>query len=655
MLSDDSIFPIDDDTDEPVERGIGTLFPRAILPSYALAEALLEHAFTTAEWSALHRRDALVIVVEASSTDWAEAVTEVFRRRLTGAWIEEAFDAKTSRAIKDGVRHNRQEAFGTGQSLVIITDDPRLQVSEDVRVAADRIVRLPPMDAGIMRQAIRKTTGRTTRGLRDEDVSGLGFADLAYAMRPQAMPAEIVSRLRRARSRRSEVRPELEHVPALATLPLTEPVRQWADETLNRIGAVSAGSAEPRSLSFSVLGGPPGTGKTLVAHALARASGWSFRKTNVAEWFSSSDGHLGGVSKTAKQFFDDLLANAPAVGLIDELQSLPDRSALDADDRPWWTALVDSVLTQIDRIRESGKPIYLIGACNHADRLDAALVRPGRFTQRIDVMPPTLAPDEALALLRFYVGDGILPDQLDRPARLAVGLTPAAVESIVNGARARARSEGRSLSVADLVDTIAPPDKRSDEDRRRVAIHEAGHAIAALALGRPLKSVSIIPDGTYGGTTEVINKASPPTLADIEDLVVIALAGRAADELLGRGANAGARDDLRTATELLLGARTQFGLAGSLAWRDPTGVFGASVLDLATRQAIEADLARLFARAKALVEGSADLVTRLADRLMHERMMLADEIENVVVTALKSEPSMSREKTIRSATTPDPA
>ncbi|KFL30300.1 hypothetical protein JP75_17200, partial [Devosia riboflavina] len=100
---------------------------------------------------------------------------------------------------------------------------------------------------------------------------------------------------------------------------------------------------------------------------------------------------------------DEVLVNEPAIGFMDELDALPNRATLDNRGRDWWTPLINLFLTEIDRVRKSGKKVLLLGATNYYDRLDGALIRPGRLQQRVSVLPPRTEAESSnrLAVKRY--------------------------------------------------------------------------------------------------------------------------------------------------------------------------------------------------------------------------------------------------------------
>lgn len=437
-----------------------------------------------------------------------------------------------------------------------------------------------------------------------------------------------MANLRRACKRRRKAAGD-SSVQALEDLALTMPVADWAFGALHLMEQVSQGKIEASALRFACLEGPPGTGKTTVAAGLAKSAGWAFVSTSVGKWFAESGGHLGDVIRAARRFFDEIaLAKGPTVGLLDEIDALPNRATMDPSDAQWWTPVITFTLTEIDRLRQAGRPILLIGATNHFDRLDAALIRPGRLETRVPVLLPDL--DDRRRLFASRLGGLIGNDGLMTLARLAVMATPAQIESWCQSATAAAQTQARPIELRDLVDLIAPPDGRTQDQDRAVAIHEAGHAIVAIELGLPVEEVSILSIGAVGGwVRSALDKHSLITRTEIEHHGTMILGGRAADTILGRGAHAGATADIDAVNTLLKTAMLEMGLYGSLStaatsdlrfWREGVSLWAA----------IGAELARLYDCAAEIVDRRRDDIFTLVEVLLTERVVTGERLQEIL-------------------------
>jgi ATP-dependent Zn protease len=307
----------------------------------------------------------------------------------------------------------------------------------------------------------------------------------------------------------------------------------------------------------------------------------------------------------------------------------------------WWTPVITLFLTEIDRLRKAGKPLLLVGATNYYAHLDAALIRPGRLQLRIPVYPPQ-SEDDVVALLRYHLGRDFHDADLIKMARLGLGATPAMVEGWVKAGRAAARTAGRPLLLTDLVDEVLPRDERSAADIRTIALHEIGHAIVAQRLGLNVDRVSILAEGQSGGHTRTKLPSIVPTWPKIRDLVTVTLAGRAADMVLGAGANAGAESDLANATSMLVAAFERQGLGDELAHRPQLGSRRAGVT-----KAVEEQLGLLLERAIEIVQADRAAALALADRLVAERILSGSDVARALaVVHDPKRPTTSRGTTL---------
>ncbi len=514
-----------------------------------------------------------------------------------------------------------------GQSVILISQDLERILVPEAMAAADAIVVVPPPSLSVIRRTIRAVTGSVARGLRWSDLEGLGVFDFTIAIRPGLTSRDCVINLRRASLIRT-ARPASENAVPLEKLALTEVVSEWAFGTLGIMRRVGDGKLETSALRFACLEGPPGTGKTTVAAALAHSAGWTFIATTVAGWFASSGGHLGDVIRAARRFFDEIAdAKGPIVGFLDEIDALPNRSTMDPEDATWWTPVITYVLTEIDRLRKSGKPVLLLAATNHVNRLDPALVRPGRLENQVSVLPPNEI--ERRALFASCLGSAISDEGLSVLARLSVKATPARIESWCRSAQAAAETDNRPLELRDLVDLLAPPSGRSAEKDRAVAIHEAGHAVVAHELGLPVSEISILAmEGAAGWVSTGLGDRLL-TRPDVEHIGTMILAGRAADTILGDGANAGAGSDIKAVNALLRTAMLELGLYGPLATADHADLHNWHQ-GISLWSAINTELARLYEEAAQIVERRRDIIRQLAELLVAERVVTGTQLIEMV-------------------------
>ena len=619
-----SAIPDDHDEDDyaDLQPDQAALKPAmTLLAEASLAAALPKGAEHTID-VALGR----VVIVVVPSVNYVGPMGLALHARNPSARLHSATERKKNSWGDD----NPMPHFSAGRTVFAVTQDPSL-LRPSIHAAADLIVTVPPPAATIVRKVINQVTGGRARGLDDADVAGRDIEQIAAAIRPGSTARECVARLKRIGRDDTAILPG----PDLMTLPLFGEVKAWAAEILADFGRLRAGEIAPTDLENVLLHGPPGTGKTLLARAVAKAARVKFFDTSVSSWFTGSDGHLDGVLKSAQSFFQTLLDNAPAIGLLDEMEALPDRATLDARHREWWNSVITGVLLMVTRVRNSGKQVLLIGATNYVDRVDGALKRPGRLGRHVLVCPAE-TDDELAELIRFYLPHDLEPADIAVAASLAGGATPAQVEAWAKAARRVAREASRSLILDDLVNQIAPPDGRSEAELYNIAPHGAGHAIAVLVLGFELKRVSIIADGSAGGVTNWLARSSMHTLRDIEDQVVAALSGRATDSILGDGADSGARSDLQIATSMLVAAELSLGLRDTLVFRsDEASIQHLLAVDRDLAMRTEKQMQELMQRASGLVPIYRDAILATAEALVAKRTLSGPEVKAILTRVMR--------------------
>jgi cell division protease FtsH len=311
-----------------------------------------------------------------------------------------------------------------------------------------------------------------------------------------------------------------------------------------------------------LLSGPPGTGKTLLARAVAGEANAPFFSLAASEFVEAI---VGVGASRVRDLFKQAKEDAPSIVFIDELDAIG-RSRTSGvagfsggnDERE---QTLNQILTEMDGF-DSSTSVIVIGATNRPDVLDSALLRPGRFDRRVAVQPPDRAGREAI--LKVHTRSVPLADDVDlaRIAASTPGMVGADLANLVNEAALlaarRNHDKVNESDVTDALERIVLGAERqvmiSDEDRRRTAYHEGGHAIVGMLTegADPVRKVSIIPRGLALGVTFAAPESDRFNyrLPEIEAKIKVALGGRAAEEVVFGEISTGAESDIQQLTEI---------------------------------------------------------------------------------------------------------
>jgi len=593
--------------------------PANLLAELALARALGRPALTR-----MRRGRNELVIIQVPNAGWLAPVGAVIHRDVQNASVVR-LQTERQRG-RDNATAEVSLCLLRGRFVAALTT--RLDaVPVALASAADHVVRLALPDAGLMTRAIRVLTRRRS-GFRiaAADIAGLGLSDFVAAMRPGSSPAVIAGRLRRATARLA--RGDDRHgAPDLATLAGYGAAKDWALGLVADIGRFLANELDGNELESAILAGPPGTGKTEFVRAVARAARVPLIETSVGEWMNGSS-YLDQVLAKQNAFFDSVLAKAPCVGFVDELDALPGRGQVTSRNADYWNVVSANQLLRCAELRSSGKGAVLLAATNYLDRIDPALRRPGRFDRIFTIARPDATA--LMAILRQHLGTELPGADLSEVARLGEGGTGADALGWIRIARQVARRADRPLRLDDLLKVVRPMDDRPDEFVRAVALHEAGHCIAAFRLGIAIERVSVAPRGVAAGWTQLGVVHDVPTRARIEAEVIEILGGRAADIVLGSGPQAGASHDLHMATVRLTAFHTTQGLGEALIYRGtPEGAPNLGALEPRLVQCVEEHLQRLMAASLALITANRGAVAALAETLVRRRVMTGAEVAGI--------------------------
>ena len=318
------------------------------------------------------------------------------------------------------------------------------------------------------------------------------------------------------------------------------------------------GARVPRG---AILFGPPGTGKTLLAKAAAKEAGVPFLAQSGSEF---TELFVGMGPLRMRSLFQSARAKAPCILFIDEIDALArKRGGKFQGGNNEEENTLNQLLSEMDGFKTGDHAVIVLGATNRLDILDKALLRPGRFDRHIEVTVPDIKGRFSIFKVHLHglKTDLAIPELARKLASLTHGFTGAEIANVCNEAALIAAREGATSIVlqhfkAAMERVMAGLEKRSrilqPEERRRVAVHEAGHAVAGwfLQFANPLLKVSIIPRGKgLGYALYQPEEKYLYTKAALLDTMAMSLGGRAAESIYYGDFSTGAQDDLAKVTE----------------------------------------------------------------------------------------------------------
>src|SRR4029079_17353957 len=387
-----------------------------------------------------------------------------------------------------------------------------------------------------------------------------------------------------------------------------------------------------------LLHGPPGTGKTLLAKAVARESNAKFFAQSASSFVEMFAG-LGAAR--IRRLFRHARKAAPAIVFIDELDAVGATRGNDISGEKDQT--LNQLLVELDGFGAT-ENVVVIAASNLLEKLDPALLRPGRFDRQILVTPPDLKGRRQILAVHTR-GKPLASDvDMESVARQTSGMTGADLANICNEAAIFAgrehREEVRTKDFqAALERVVAGMQSRrviTDHEKRVVAYHEAGHALCSelLASVQKVHRISIIPRGKALGYTLNLPEEDRylKSREELLDYMVVLLAGRVTAHLVFGSITTGASDDLRKVHEISRSMVTEYGMGTELMSKQvPTDDY--SMSDSTRRQVDEeqqylTDLAHR--RALKMVSENRPLLDALARTLLENEVLEREDIQRLV-------------------------
>src|SRR5438876_643440 len=397
------------------------------------------------------------------------------------------------------------------------------------------------------------------------------------------------------------------------------------------------GARVPKGL---LLYGPPGTGKTLLAKAVGRESGANFYSASAASFVEMFAG-LGAAR--IRKLFAEARKHAPAIVFIDELDAVGAHRSGHGFNREQDQTL-NQLLVELDGF-EGAHQVVVMGASNRIQDLDQALLRPGRFDRQMLVPPPDLKG--RTAILEVHTREKPLAQgvELAQVARQTSGLTGAELANICNEAAIFAGRRGDAYLTqtdfdAALERVVAGLQQKkvlTEKERRILSYHEGGHALMAHLMGAAmeLQKVTIVSRGDALGYAFYLPEEDRylHTKEELVDRMIVALAGRAAEEVVfGRVTN-GAANDLEKVTEIARAMVFEWGMSDSVSSR--TMRADNYALSEATKRLRDDEQANFtdtaYEDAVRLLKKHRQALDRLAVALIDQETLVRDELRDLVV------------------------
>ena len=400
----------------------------------------------------------------------------------------------------------------------------------------------------------------------------------------------------------------------------------------------------------ALLVGPPGTGKTLLAKAVAgeaQVPFYSLSGSDFVEMF------VGVGASRVRDLFKQAQQSAPCIIFIDEIDAIGRSrdSRFGGNDEREQT--LNQLLSEMDGF-DSSKGLLVMAATNRPEILDPALLRPGRFDRRVIVDKPDLKG--RVNILKVHSKDVRLDETVDfeEIALATSGAVGADLANMMNEAAINAVKHGRQAvcqkDLFEAVELVLVGKEKKDrilskEERRIVSYHEVGHALVTALQkdAEPVQKITIVPRtmGALGYVMQVPEEEKfLNTKKELEAMLVVSLAGRAAEEIVFDTVTTGAANDIEQATRIARAMVTQYGMSEKfglmgLATQENQYLTGRTVLNCgdATAAEIDVEVMRMlkgaYAEAKRLLSENRDALDKIADFLIEKETITGKEFMKI--------------------------
>ena len=401
----------------------------------------------------------------------------------------------------------------------------------------------------------------------------------------------------------------------------------------------------------ALLVGPPGTGKTLLAKAVAGEAHVPFFSLTGSDFIEM---YVGVGASRVRDLFKEATKNAPCIVFIDEIDAIGrSRDSKFGGGNEEREQTLNQLLSEMDGF-DTSKGVLILGATNRPEILDKALLRPGRFDRRIIVDKPDLKG--RVEILKVHAKDVLMDDSvdLDAIALATSGAVGSDLANMINEAAINAVQKGRNYvcqqDLFEAVEQVLVGKEKKDrimskEERKIVSYHEVGHALlsALQKNSEPVQKITIVPRtmGALGYVMQVPEEEKYlNTKAELHDMLVGYLGGRAAEEIVFDTVTTGAANDIEKATNIAKNMVTRFGMSErfglmGLATIENQYLGGGARLDCSDVTAADVDtevmniLKGCYEEAKKFLSENRELMDKLAAHLIEKETITGKEFMKI--------------------------
>lgn len=435
-----------------------------------------------------------------------------------------------------------------------------------------------------------------------------------------------------------KIKTKFKHVAGLENAKLE--IMEFVDFLKNPKKYQKLGAKIPRG---ALLIGPPGTGKTMLAKATAGEAGIPFMTISGSDFVEM---FVGVGASRVRDLFKKARENSPSIIFIDEIDAVgKKRHGKFTGGNDERDNTLNQLLVEMDGFG-TDSAVVVFAATNRKDILDSALLRPGRFDRTIDINLPNI--QERTEIFKVHLKKVKLNEKYDigeyakKLAALTPGMSGADIYNVVNeGAILAARANLGAITLLEfekaterVIGGLEKKTVMSEVERKTVAYHESGHAVAGWFLehSNPLLKITIIPrtKGSLGFAQYLPEELSLYTTEQLKDMIKVALGGRIAEEIFFGKVTTGASDDLKKVTQIATGIVTTYGMSGmglvsyqaEEGYQKPYSEATGSKIDVEVKKIVD----ECYQSTKELLESNRERIEKLAERLLEKEVVTLPDI-----------------------------